>query len=86
MGGLAFSAAKADTVVKGIFEEAGVSSCSAKMTERKLLKSCSTIIKASDARKIRSKLLEVGEESRSKVADFMVAAATTALVDEAWNE
>jgi hypothetical protein len=72
MGGLAFSSAKADTLVKGIFEEAGFACCGSRMTEKKLMNSCSKIVSSSsDARKILNKLLEVGEEARSKVPDFM---------------
>jgi hypothetical protein len=72
MGGLAFSSAKADTLVRGIFEEAGFACCGSKMTEKKLMKSCSKIVaSSSDARKILIKLLEVGEDARSKVPDFM---------------
>jgi hypothetical protein len=74
MGGLAFASAKADATVRGIFEGAGIACCGTKMTEKKLLKSCSAVVSSpADARKILTKLAEVGNEARSKVNELAAA-------------
>lgn len=72
LGGLAFSAAKADRLVHAAFGDAGAPACcSSSMTERQLLKAGGAAVAASDARKVLSKLSEVGDEARSKVPGFL---------------
>jgi hypothetical protein len=73
MGGLAFSSAKADAIVRGIFEGVGIAALAGgpAVTEKRLARACPKLLpSASDARKILGKLAEVGEEARSKVAEF----------------
>jgi hypothetical protein len=76
MGGLAFAASKAEATVRGIFEAVGVAACGSKMTEKKLLRSCpGAVSTAADARKILTKLAEVGSEARSRVAELSASVA-----------
>ena len=69
LGGLAFAQAKADNIVRHLFETMGVAACFEDTTEKDLLKACrdNAVIDQQDLRKVLPKLKLIGVESRERI-------------------
>jgi hypothetical protein len=69
LGGLAFAQAKADNIVRKIFETLGVASCFETTSEKDLAQACrgNDVIEQQDLRKVLPKLKSIGLESRERI-------------------
>ncbi|GKY96104.1 hypothetical protein MPSEU_000570700 [Mayamaea pseudoterrestris] len=69
LGGLAFAQAKADNIVRHLFETIGIAACFEDTTEQDLVKVCrgKDTIEAHDLRKVLPKLKSIGADARGGI-------------------